>query len=196
MSARLVCMTNQVKVQQTGADLRRTAAVAADYTQLQGLINVTTGIGLGLWAFGWGVWAAVVMGVGVAVWSGYYRRRFGGAVGRGSLLGSLVAVGAAFVVCMVGLVLDRLAVSPVLLLPLLAAACFVVGYRIGFRHVGVTWAHWAAVALLVLSAFSPLVGLDVLGPHTGVLVLGVAMAVMGIADHLRLVAAMKPVPHD
>lgn len=189
-------MTNQVNEQQTGTDLRRTAAVAADYTQLQGLINVTTGIGLGLWAFGWGLWAAVVMGVGVAVWSGYYRRRFGGAVGRGSLLGSLVAVGAAFAVCMVGLVLDRLAVSPVLLLPLLAAACFVVGYRIGFRHVGVTWAHWAAVALLVLSSLAPLVGLDALGTRTGVLVLGAAMVIIGFADHVRLVTTMKPVPRD
>ena len=189
-------MTNQVNDLRTGTDLRRTAAVAADYTQLQGLINVTTGIGLGLWAFGWGLWAAVVMGVGVAVWSGYYRRRFGRAVGRGSLVGSLVATGAAFVVCMTGLVLDRLAVSPVLLLPLLAAVCFVVGYRIGYRHVSVTWAHWVAVALLVLSAFTPLVGLDVLGPHTGVLALGAAMAVVGLADHLRLVATMRPVPHD
>ena len=63
-----------------------------------------------------------------------------------------------------------------LLLPLLAAACFVVGYRIGYRHVGVTRAHWVAVGLLVLSAFAPLVGLGGLGARTGVLSLGVAMA--------------------
>ena len=186
-------MTNQLREYD---DVRRTAAVAADYTQLQGLINATTGIGLALWAFGWPLGAAIVMGVGVAVWSGYYRHRFGGAVGLGSLVGSLVAVGAAFVVCMVGLVLDRLAVSPVLLLPLLAAVCFVVGYRIGFRHVGVTWAHRAAVALLVVSSLAPLVGLDVLGPRTGVLVLGAAMVIVGFADHVRLVTTMKPVPRD
>jgi hypothetical protein len=78
-------MTNQL---QEHSDVRRAAAVAADHTQLQGLINVTTGIGLVVWALGWPSWGGAVIGIGGAVWA--------------------------------------------------------TGYRLGYRHVGVTWAHRAA----------------------------------------------------
>ncbi|MBB3325153.1 hypothetical protein [Microlunatus antarcticus] len=186
-------MTNQLNELD---DVRRTAAVAADYTQLQGLINASTGVGFALWALGQPGSGGVVIGIGAAVGVAYYRRRYGRAVGRASLLATLAFVLAAFVLCLVGYVLDRLAVSPVLLLPLLAAVSLAAGYRLGYRHVGVTRAHWAAVALLVLGSLTPLVGLDVLGPRTGVLLLGAAMVVIGLADHVRLVAAMKPVPRD
>jgi hypothetical protein len=177
-------------------DLRRTAAVAADYTTLQGLINVTTGLGFVLWALDHSSWAAVVMGLGAGAGSLYYRWRFGQAVRHGSVVATLAVVLSAFVICMAGLVLDRLLAGPVLTLPLLAAACLAVAYRLGYRHVGVTRTHWAAVALLVVGSLAPLLGLAVLGASTGMLLLGVAVVLVGVADHVRLVAAMKPVPRD
>src|SRR4051812_47120775 len=151
---RLICVTNRLDQPPTTEDLRRTAAAAADYTQLQGLINVTAGLGLVLWGLGRPSLCAVLIPAGVAVGTTYYQLRFGRAVGRGSLVTSLVATAAAFVVCMVGYLIDALTGWPVLVLPLLAAVCFVVGYRVGYPHVGVTWAHWVAVAVLVLSAFA------------------------------------------
>lgn len=177
-------------------DLRRTAAVAADYTNLQGLINVTTGVGLVLWALDHPTWAVVVIGFGAAGWALYYRRRFGRTVGRASAPATAGLVVAAFAVCMVGYVVDGLLAGPVLVLPLLAAGCFATAYRLGFRHVGVTPVHWAVVALLVVSAFAPLLGLGALGARTGVLALGAALAVVGLVDHVRLVRAMQPVPRD
>lgn len=186
-------MTNQLREHD---DLRRTAAVAADYTTLQGLINVTTGVGLVLWALGWTTWVGPVIGLGAVAGAVYYRLRFGRAVRRGSAAATAVLVMAAFVVCMVGYVADGLLAGPVLVLPLLAAACFAGAYRFGYRHVGVTRAHWAVAALLAVTAFAPLVGLGALEARTGVLTLGVAMAAVGLLDHVRLVRAMKPVPRD
>ena len=83
-----------------------------------------------------------------------------------------------------------------LLLPLAGAACLTVGYKVSYRHVGVTWVHWAAVGLLVVSAFAPVLGLAVLGASSGVVVLGVALVAIGLVDHARLVRSMRPVPRD
>ena len=189
-------MTNQLDKQMSEDDIRHTASVAADYGQLQGLITATTGVGLVMWAWGSLTWGAIIAAVGVVVWTTYYDKRFGKAAGRGSLPASLLLIFIAFAVCMVGFVADGLLGWPILVLPLIAAGCLVVSFKVSYRHVGVTWAHWLAIGLLVLSAFAPAVGLAALGASTGVLALGVAMIVIGVADHLRLVAAMKPVPRD
>lgn len=189
-------MTNQSEQLRQVDDLRRTAAVAADYHQLQGLITATTGAGLIVWSFGNLTWAAITIAIGVALWTTYYERRYGKAAGRGSLLGSIVAVFAALIVCMVGYVADGLLHWPVLVLPLIGAACLIVSFRLSYRHVGVTWAHWAAVGFLVLSSLAPAFGLAAPGAGTGIFVLGAAMVVIGLVDHARLVAAMKPVPRD
>lgn len=189
-------MANRSEEQLPYEDVRRAAAVAADYEQLQGLITATTGVGLIVWAFGSSTWAAIVIAIGVAVWASYYQQRFGKAASRRSVVLSVLSVLAALVVCAVGWVLDRLLDRPVLVLPLIAAACLLVLYRVGYRHVGVRVTHWVALGFLVLSAFAPLVGLAVLGAGTGLFALGVAMILIGIDDHLRLVRSMRPVPHD
>ena len=193
---RLVCMTNQLRKQELTDDVRHTAAVAADYGQLQGLITATTGFGLIVWAFGSLTWAAVISAVGVAVWVPYYEKRYGRAAGRGSLLASLALIATAFVVCMAGYVADGLLGWPILVLPLVAAVCLIVNFKLSYRHVGVTWMHWAAASLLIVSAAAPALGLDLLEARTGVFVLGAAMMAIGLSDHFRLAGTMKPVPHD
>jgi hypothetical protein len=189
-------MTNQLRKQEMTDDVRHTAAVAADYGQLQGLVTATTGIGLIVWAFGSLTWAAVIIAIGVAVWTSYYEKRYGRAAGRGSLPASLALIAAALVVCMAGYVADGLLDWPVLVLPLIAAVCLFVNFKLSYRHVGVTRVHWAAAALLIVSAAAPVLGLDLLGARTGVFVLGAAMVAIGLRDHFRLAGAMKPVPHD
>lgn len=186
-------MTNQLEDTDS---LRRTAAVAADYEQLQGLITATTGVGLGLWALGSSTWGAITCALGVAVWTSYYQRRFGRAVSRRSVTLSVVSVLAALLVCMAGFVVDGLLSWPVLLLPLVAASCLLLLFRWGYRHVGVGPVHRVALGLVVLSAFAPLIGIAVLGARTGVLSIGVALVLIGLADHARLVRSMKPVPRD
>lgn len=177
-------------------DLRRTAAVAADYETLQGLVTATTGAGLLVWAFGSSQWAAIVIALGVAVGVGYYQKRFGKAVSRHSAVLTITYALIAVLVCGTAYSIDRTIGLPVLIFPLLAAAFLGVGFRWGYRHVGVGPVHWVALAFVVLSALTPLVGLDVFGAATGLASLGVAMIAVGIVDHLRLVRSMKPVPRD
>ena len=187
-------MTNQLN---NGTDdLRRTAAVAADYEQLQGLITVTTGVGLMVWAFGSSTWAPIVIAIGVAVGVAYYQQRFGKAVSRHSAVRTVAFALVAVVVCGAGYAVDRAVGLPVLVLPPVAAVCLLVGFRWGYPHVGVGTVHWVALGIVVLSTFAPLVGLTALGARTGLLSLGVAMVLIGLADHTRLVRSMKPVPHD
>jgi hypothetical protein len=207
----VVCVANQLKALRQD-DVRRAAAVAADYNQLQGLTTATTGAGLVVWAFGPGLlWGPFIIAAGVSITVAWYEKRYGKVRQRGALATSVGLVLLALVVLMVALMADRLlwptdstfppgsetmGASPVLLLPLVGAACLAVSYRVGYRHVGVTWVHWTVVGLLVVSALAPALGLALLGPGSGLVVLGVALVAIGIVDHVRLVQAMKPVPHD
>lgn len=188
-------MTNQFEYG-SAAELRRTAAVAADYEQLQGLITATTGAGLLLWAFGSSTWAAIVIALGAGVWSSYYQKRFGKAVTRHSVLLAVVWTGVGLVVCWTGWVVDQVAGLPFLVLPLLAAACMLAAFRGYYRHVGVTTVHWAALALVALGTLARPLGLDALGPDTGLVPFGVGLVAIGLVDHARLVRSMKPVPRD
>ena len=186
-------MTNQLD---NATDLRRTAAVAADYEVLQGLITAATGAGLLVWAFGSSTWATIVMALGVAVGVGYYQKRFGKAVSRHSAILTVAFALVAVVVGSAAYGVDRTLGLPVLVLPLAAAVLMLVGFLWGYRHVGVEPAHWVALGLVAVSAFVPLVGLDGLRERTGLLSLGAALVLIGLVDHARLVRSMKPVPRD
>jgi hypothetical protein len=188
-------MTNQLGNGAT-ADLRRAAAVAADYEQLQGLITATTGAGLLVWAFGSSTWGAIIIALGAGVWSSYYQKRYGKAVTRHSVLLALVWTFVGLVVCLAGWAVDQVAGLPFLVLPLLAAACMLAAFRGYYRHVGVTPVHWAALAFVALGSLARPLGLDALGPDTGLAFLGVGALAVGLADHARLVRFMKPVPRD
>lgn len=192
---RLVCMTNQLENGAT-ADLRRAAAVAADYEQLQGLITATVGAGLLVWAFGSNTWGAVTIALGTGVWSSYYQKRYGKAVTRRSVLLAVLWALVGLVVCWAGWIVDQMAGLPVLVLPLLGAVCLLALYRGYYHHVGVTPVHWAALAFVALGTLARPAGLDLLGPDTGLAFLGVGLVAVGLADHARLVRSMKPVPRD
>ena len=203
-------MTNQTGAGATSDDLRHTAAVAADYNQLQGLTTATTGLGLAVWALGGSFAGPIIIAVGVSITVTWYEKRYGKVRQRGALRSSIgmillavLAVLAAFAADGVlgppGPIFPSLAGGPgtfPLLLPLVGAVCLAISYKVAYRHVGVTWIHWAVAGLLALSAFLPLLGLATLGASTGVLLLGVALVVVGIVDHVRLVTTMKPVPRD
>jgi len=98
------------------------------------------------------------------------------------------------VILLVAYVLDRWLQLPVLLTMLGLTASLAVGQFLMLRRTGLTAAHWCAYAALALAALAPVVG----GPRGAealpyVLVCaGVALIVLGLVDHRRLVQILGP----
>ena len=181
----------------SSASVRRAAAVAADYEALQGLINVSTGLGLAVVVLGQPALGAVVIGLGTAFGSLWYRRRFGRAPARRSTAAVLGCVLAGAFVLLAALALDNLLDWPVLFFPLASAGFLAAAYRLGYARFGVTRWHWAVAGLVALCSLLPLLGVGrTSAGSTWVLLFAAALVVIGAIDHVRLVRAMRPVPRD
>lgn len=187
------------------------ANVAQDYEGLKGLNDVAVGAGflagvlaaLVLAPTGWAAPFALIIGVLVLTmllsWGErYYRNRVGAATsvrftGRSAReVGLMLLTAAAW---LLALGVDALEPGvPVLLLPALAAATIYLLARQTLRHVGLTPLHLVACLGLVLVALLPLV-VTLEDGLTRALVscaaVGVALVLTGLADHGRLMAALR-----
>jgi hypothetical protein len=178
------------------ARVRRTSAVAREYDALMGLSLVV--LGLGSVVAGLTGQTAVYLAIGAAL-SGasasWYIKRYGRVRSAGLrnlwiFTGSMTMV----VILLVAFVLDRWLELPVLLTLLGLAASVAVGQFLMLRRTGLTPVHWCVYAALALAALAPVVG----GPRGAealpyVLVCaGVALIVLGLVDHRRLVQILGP----
>ncbi|MET1007588.1 MAG: hypothetical protein ABWX96_18700 [Propionibacteriaceae bacterium] len=178
------------------ARVRRASAVAREYDALMGLSLVV--LGLGSVVAGLTGQTAVYLAIGAAL-SGasasWYIKRYG-RVRAGGLRNLWIFAGAMtlVVILLVAYVLDRWLQLPVLLTLLGLAASLAIGQFLMLRRTGLTPAHWCVYAALALAALAPVVG----GPRGAealayVLVCaGVALIVLGLVDHRRLVQILGP----
>lgn len=175
--------------------ITRAAAVASDYGALQGLATVGLGVGAIVFAFFPPIGAAALV-ILSSIGREYYIARYGrvsrtldrklmeGAAGL-----ALVALGA------LGVLGDALLHWPVLLTAVGAAAGLLCLYLLNYRSVGVSVWHYIVAALLALSALLPLIGVFAGDAHwlVSIGLFGVALIAIGLLDHFRLVAALRPV---
>lgn len=167
------------------ARLDRRIAAAQDFEGLCGLDMLPLAAWLALGGTGHFWPGAVVLIVGQMVARRYYRRRFG-VVEREENPGQQVMVVLGVMVAIVALA----ALTPstwhgVTLFPLLLTLCLGGMWWWTLRHVGLTWVH--ALALLAVGLLALLPGGDDSVQAWGGPVMGLALAVVGIHDHLRLV---------
>lgn len=185
-----------------GADLPldKTVALAQEYDGLMGLGYVALGVGF--------VFAAAISqpAVGIALGAVFcalsapwYARRYGWVRPRPErtrrlLVGAVVAV----LIVLVGYLVD-VWLSPPVSASLLAVAVVLGGGQfLTLRRVGLTTIHWVVYGLLVLAAFAPLVGVapvDLFSSYA-LVVTGIALIVVGVVDHRRLVAMMGAAPEE
>lgn len=180
----------------TGERLRQAAAVTREYDALMGLSQVV--LGIGAIVAGLTGQTAVYLAIGAAL-SGasasWYVKRYG-RVRATSARNTLIFAGAMamVVVLLVSYILDRWLEPPVLLTLIGLAVTLAVGQFLMLRRTGLTVVHWLVYAALVLAAFGPLVG----GPRGGgalgyiLVAAGIALIVLGIVDHRRLVRILGP----
>lgn len=176
--------------------VRLAAAVAREYDALMGLSLVVLGIGCVV--AGLTGQTAVYVAIGAAL-SGasasWYVKRYGRVRATGSR-NSLIFAGsmAMVVVLLLGYVLDRWLQLPVLLTLIGLAVSLAVGQFLMLRRTGLTAIHWCVYGALGLAAFAPLVG----GPRGGdaqqymLICAGLALIVLGLVDHRRLVQILGP----
>ena len=176
--------------------LQQAGAVAREYDALMGLSNVAMGLGCLLAAITgqtatWLALGALLSGASAS----WYVRRYGRVRGT-SARNSLIFAGAmaVVVVLLLGFVLDRWLRGPVLLTLVAVAVSFAVGQLLLLRRTGLTPVHWAVYALVLLAAFGPLLGAprgSAALPYV-LTAAGLAMIVLGVVDHQRLVRILGP----
>lgn len=180
--------------------IRQATAVAREYDALQGLTYVALGGGF-LFAAATGqpaIWIALGAAFG-ALAAGWYHRRYGFVRPRPDrasrlLVGSVVAI----LLILAGYVLDQWLRPPVSFSLLAIVVVLGGGQWLMLRRVGLTPVHWIVYALLVVAAFGPIVGWGVGGLFTPyvLVVTGLALLVVGVVDHLRLVRLLGPLPEE
>lgn len=187
----------------TGRDLdpetiTRAADVAADYEALQGLTPMLMGAALLFMGISdnLGI-GAVFLACSVAIGEGHYYKKYGRANTKASSRWRTVVLALGWVLAScVGLVFDRWAGIPVALGTLICGLALIPFDRIQYRHVGSTRIHWAVIGGLAASSLVPLLAgwgsPDWLWRYS-IAVIGVAMVIRGLVDHLRLTKALAPV---
>lgn len=176
---------------------RQATAVAREFDALMGLSSIAMGIG----AIVAGVTGqtAIYLAMG-SLLSGasasWYVKRYGRVRGT-SARNALIFAGAmaVVVILLLGFVLDRWLQGPVLFTLVGLAISLGVGQFLMLRRTGLTVVHWIVYAALVVASFAPMVG----GPRGGagldyiLVAAGLALIVLGIVDHRRLVRILGPV---
>ena len=163
-------------------------AASREYDMLQGLTVAGLGVGMVIGALTrQSLWFVVATGASMAICVQYYRRRFGHR--QESRSRNLAAAGIGLVVALLlctGFLLDEYHSGGPAWGLAIAAITLGTGYWIGERHIGLTVGHVAVLVLLALASLLPLVG-----PQASFLLdvgtTGVALVVIGVIDHLRLV---------
>ncbi len=178
-------------------DPERASAVAKEYDALQGLAPAVMGLGLvgGAATDQPVIWILLAAGL-VSATNGWYARRFGTVkpTADRAAWAALCSV-VAGLLFLGGYALDRALQGPVLLTLLAVALSLGVGQYLLLRRMGLTVLHKVVYVLVALAAGGPLVGLgrgNALLPYI-LLVSGLALVVIGLVDHRRLVRALSPV---
>lgn len=166
-------------------------AMSKDYDMLQGLVSI--GVGLALIALALTenlIWLAVGCGISAAVGVSWYQKRYGTAHAtdaRNVWAAAFATLG--FLSVSIASSIDHSRPGPLLWTPLIAGAMLLAGEWAGLRHAGLTIWHWLSCLALMLCTFLPLAGWH--PPRFQVIALiGPALIVIGVVDHLRLVKTL------
>lgn len=130
---------------------------------------------------------------------GWYHRRFGFARRtKGRALRENVGGVVAVIIVISAVTMDKSLDPPISLTLLAVAVVLAAGQFLALRRVGLTAVHWTVYAVLVVAAFVPLVGVgsDDFLPAFRRVTLGLALVVIGLVDHRRLIRILGGLPED
>lgn len=163
-------------------------AASRDYDMLQGLVAAGCGAALVVCGLTDQPLALTFLAlITTAAGTSWYRKRYGHkrTTTERNVVGAVISA-IAIVVLMITSGFDYFQESPVLLTSLAGAALLALGYGSGLKHVGMTVWHWVVIAALAASSLLPLLGWHP-GRFAAHIPLGVALIVIGLVDHARLV---------
>ncbi|MGO1971908.1 MAG: hypothetical protein ACTH2Q_03015 [Propionibacteriaceae bacterium] len=177
--------------------ITRAADVAADYEALQGLTTMLIGGALLFMGLSDNIAiGSVFLACSAAIGQGHYYKKYGKASTQPSNLWTTVAFVLIWVFAtFIGLMIDRWAGIPIAMGTLICGLTLVPFDKAQYRHVGTTRIHWAVIGGLVVSSLVPLItgwgSPDWLWRYS-VTVIGAALVIRGLVDHLRLTKALAP----
>lgn len=177
--------------------ITRAADVAADYEALQGLTTMLMGGALLFMGISDNIAiGSVFLACSAAIGQGYYYKKYGKAKTKAPNLWAAVAFGLIWVFAsFVALLVDRWAGIPVAMGTLVCGLTLVLFDRAQYPHVGATRIHWAVIGGLVVSSLVPVLAgwgsPDWLWRYS-VALIGAALIIRGVVDHIRLAKALAP----